>query len=43
MTTTLHLIDASPYLFRAFFSVPKTVVDPEGRPANRSTASPTSW
>ena len=32
--TTLHLIDASPYLFRAFFSVPRTVVDPEGRPAN---------
>lgn len=32
--TTIHLLDASPYLFRAFFSVPKSIVDREGRPAN---------
>lgn len=31
---TLHLVDASPYLFRAFYSVPKTVTDREGRPVN---------
>jgi DNA polymerase-1 len=31
---TVHLIDASPYLFRAFFSVPRTIVDGEGKPAN---------
>ena len=34
MPPTLHLIDASPYLFRAFFSVPRTIVDGEGRPVN---------
>jgi DNA polymerase-1 len=34
MPTTIHLIDASPYLFRAFFSVPKSIVDGEGRPVN---------
>lgn len=32
--TTIHLLDASPYLFRAFFSVPKSIVDGEGKPAN---------
>ena len=31
---TVHLIDASPYLFRAFFSVPDTIVDRAGKPAN---------
>ena len=31
---TIHLIDASPFLFRAFFSLPKTIVDREGKPAN---------
>jgi len=31
---TLHLIDASPYLFRAFFSVPRTIVDTNGKAAN---------
>jgi len=31
---TIHLIDASPYLFRAFFSLPRTMVDAEGRPNN---------
>jgi 5'-3' exonuclease len=34
MPPTVHLIDASPYLFRAFFSVPKTIVDTEGKPVN---------
>lgn len=32
--TTIHLLDASPYLFRAFFSVPKSIVDRDGQPAN---------
>jgi 5'-3' exonuclease len=32
--TTIHLLDASPYLFRAFFSVPKSIVDGNGQPAN---------
>ncbi|HET7434269.1 MAG TPA: 5'-3' exonuclease H3TH domain-containing protein [Thermoanaerobaculia bacterium] len=32
--TTVHLIDASPYLFRAWFSLPKSIVDPKGRPMN---------
>ena len=30
----VHLIDASPYLFRAFFAVPSSIVDPAGHPAN---------
>lgn len=30
----VHLVDASPYLFRAFFSLPKSIVDPKGRPVN---------
>jgi DNA polymerase I len=34
MAPTVHLIDASPYLFRAFFSLPRTIVDGEGRPVN---------
>lgn len=34
MPPTVHLIDASPYLFRAFFSVPSSVVDTKGKPAN---------
>ena len=32
--TTVHLIDASPYLFRAWFSLPKSIVDDAGRPQN---------
>jgi len=32
--TTVHLIDASPYLFRAWFSLPKSIVDDDGRPRN---------
>lgn len=31
---TVHLIDASPYLFRAFFSLPRTMVDDRGQPNN---------
>ena len=31
---TVHLIDASPYLFRAWFSLPKSIVDPKGKPMN---------
>jgi DNA polymerase-1 len=30
----LHLVDASPYIFRAHFSVPSTVRSPDGAPAN---------
>jgi DNA polymerase-1 len=30
---TAYLIDASPYIFRAHFSLPSSLVDPEGRPA----------
>ena len=30
----LHLVDASPYIFRAFFSLPSSMTDPEGRPIN---------
>jgi DNA polymerase I len=32
--TTVHLVDASPYLFRAWFSLPRTIVDPAGKPVN---------
>jgi 5'-3' exonuclease len=31
---TVHLIDASPYLFRAYFAVPESIVDPRGKPVN---------
>ncbi len=31
---TVHLIDASPYIFRSYFSVPSSVVDRAGNPAN---------
>ena len=30
--TTVHLVDASPYIFRSFFVMPSSMVDPEGRP-----------
>lgn len=30
----VHLIDASPYIFRAYFSLPETLTDRDGRPAN---------
>ncbi len=31
---TVHLVDASPYIFRAYFSLPETMTDPKGRPVN---------
>ena len=31
---TLHLIDASPYVFRAWFSVPDSLTAPDGRAVN---------
>jgi DNA polymerase-1 len=34
MPPVVHLIDASPYLFRAWFSLPKTIVDVAGKPVN---------
>jgi 5'-3' exonuclease len=34
MHPTIHLIDASPYLFRAWFSLPRSIVDMSGRPVN---------
>ena len=34
MSKTLHLIDASPYIFRAFYSLPSSIRSPEGRPVN---------
>lgn len=30
----LHLVDASPYIFRAFYSLPSSITDPDGRPIN---------
>ncbi len=32
--TTLHLIDASPYIFRAYFSIPSSIKSPQGDPTN---------
>jgi 5'-3' exonuclease len=29
--TTAYLVDASPYIFRSFFSLPPTITDPDGR------------
>jgi len=29
---TVHLVDASPYIFRSFFVMPSSLVDPEDRP-----------
>jgi 5'-3' exonuclease len=34
--TRLYLVDASPYIFRAHFSVPETIRTPDGRPAAAS-------
>ena len=31
---TIHLIDASPYIFRAYFSLPDSITSPDGRPMN---------
>lgn len=33
-TVTVHLVDASPYIFRAFFSLPDSIRDGDGRPVN---------
>lgn len=32
--TRCYLVDASPYIFRGYFSLPKSIVDPRGRPVN---------
>lgn len=32
--TTVHLIDACPWVFRAWYSLPDTLTTPEGQPAN---------
>ncbi len=32
--TTVYLVDASPYIFRAYFSLPDSLSDGEGKPAN---------
>ncbi len=34
MSQTIHLVDASPYIFRAFFSIPDTMVGRSGLPVN---------
>ncbi len=31
---TAHLVDASPYIFRAYFSLPDSITDPDGRPVH---------
>ncbi len=31
---TVHLVDASPYIFRASFSLPDSITDPRGRPVH---------
>jgi 5'-3' exonuclease len=31
---TLYLVDASPYIFRAYFSIPGSIQSPEGKPTN---------
>jgi 5'-3' exonuclease len=30
----VHLVDASPYIFRAYFSLPESLTAPDGRPVN---------
>ncbi|MHC4137218.1 MAG: 5'-3' exonuclease [Planctomycetota bacterium] len=30
----VHLVDASPYIFRAYFALPESITDPDGRPVN---------
>jgi 5'-3' exonuclease len=34
VSTRLYLVDASPYIFRAYFSLPDTIVAPNGAPTN---------
>jgi 5'-3' exonuclease len=36
MTATVHLVDASPYIFRAHFSLPGSIKTPDGKPAAAS-------
>ena len=31
---TVHLIDASPYIFRAYYSLPPTIKSPDGMQTN---------
>lgn len=31
---TVHLIDSLPYVFRAYYSIPSSMTDPQGRPVN---------
>lgn len=33
---TVHMVDASPYIFRAHFSLPSSIKTPDGRPAAAS-------
>ncbi|MEM8931883.1 MAG: 5'-3' exonuclease H3TH domain-containing protein [Acidobacteriota bacterium] len=32
--TRIHLVDASPYIFRAYFSIPPSLTNPAGEPVN---------
>ncbi|MHC4816790.1 MAG: 5'-3' exonuclease [Planctomycetota bacterium] len=34
MKCVVHLVDASPYIFRAYFALPESLTDPGGRPVN---------
>lgn len=34
MPDTVHLVDASPYIFRAFFSIPSSFTNPQKQPVN---------
>lgn len=34
MSHTVHLVDASPYIFRAYFSLPTSMTNPAGAPVN---------
>lgn len=34
MSVTVHLVDASPYIFRAFFSIPAKMTNPAKKPVN---------
>lgn len=34
MPQALHLVDASPYIFRAYYSLPTSIVSPAGKPVN---------
>lgn len=34
MPETVHLVDASPYIFRAFFSIPSSFTNPQDKPVN---------